>query len=48
MFPIGDETVRHGYAAHTGGGNSYVLASDRDFGLCIFRYTGWRTTVQRW
>ena len=40
VFPIGDETVGHGYASPTGGNNPFVLASDRDFGLYIFRYTG--------
>jgi hypothetical protein len=40
VFPIGDETVGHGYSGPTRGANPLVLASDRDFGLYIFRYTG--------
>jgi hypothetical protein len=40
VFPIGDETVGHGYSAPISGPNPLVLASDRDFGLYIFRYTG--------
>jgi hypothetical protein len=40
VFPIGDETAGHGYPNGVSGGNPYVLASDRDFGLYIFRYTG--------
>ena len=40
VFPLGDETVGHGYSAPIAGENPYVLASDRDFGLYIFRYTG--------
>jgi hypothetical protein len=40
VFPIGDETVGHGYSAPISGENPLVLASDRDFGLYIFRYTG--------
>ncbi|TDO35148.1 hypothetical protein EV643_12434 [Kribbella sp. VKM Ac-2527] len=40
VFPIGDETVGHGYSGPTTGESPFVLASDRDFGLYIFRYTG--------
>jgi hypothetical protein len=43
VFPIGDETVGHGYATQPGGGRGtrpLILASDRDFGLYIFDYTG--------
>ena len=40
VFPIGDETVGHGYSDPIAGDNPFVLASDRDFGLYIFRYTG--------
>jgi hypothetical protein len=40
VFPIGDETVGHGYSAPTSGENPLVLLSDRDFGLYIARYTG--------
>jgi len=40
VFPIGDETVGHGYSGPIRGKNPFVLASDRDFGLYIFRYTG--------
>jgi hypothetical protein len=40
VFPIGDETVGHGYSGPIAGENPFVLASDRDFGLYIFRYTG--------
>jgi len=40
VFPIGDETVGHGYSGPIPGENPFVLASDRDFGLYIFRYTG--------
>ena len=43
VFPIGDETAGHGYATPSGGGRGtrpLILASDRDFGLYIFDYTG--------
>jgi hypothetical protein len=44
VFPIGDETCGHGYpGCHPGigqGQRPLVLASDRDFGLYIFDYTG--------
>jgi len=40
VFPIGDETVGHGYSAPVSGENPLVLLSDRDFGLYIVRYTG--------
>jgi hypothetical protein len=40
VFPIGDETSGHGYPNGATTENPYVLASDRDFGLYIFRYTG--------
>jgi hypothetical protein len=46
VFPIGDETCGHGYAGcHPGigqGKRPLILASDRDFGLYIFDYTGKR------
>ena len=46
VFPIGDETCGHGYATcHPGigeGRRPLILASDRDFGLYIFDYTGKR------
>jgi hypothetical protein len=45
VFPIGDETAGHGYPSHPGRGEGLrpdVLASDRDFGLYIFQYTGKR------
>jgi hypothetical protein len=45
VFPIGDETAGHGYASHPGRGEGLrplILASDRDFGLYIFDYTGKR------
>jgi hypothetical protein len=32
--------VGHGYSDPISGENPFVLASDRDFGLYIFRYTG--------
>ena len=40
VFPIGDETVGHGYSPPISGPNPLVLLSDIDFGLYIFRYTG--------
>ena len=40
VFPIGDETVGHGYSAPITGPNPVVLLSDINFGLYIFRYTG--------
>jgi hypothetical protein len=40
VFPIGDETVGHGYSDPITGENPHVLLSDRDFGLYVFRYTG--------
>ncbi|MGH2656298.1 MAG: hypothetical protein ACRDIZ_06345 [Actinomycetota bacterium] len=43
VFPIGDEFAGHGYPSHPGigqGQRPLVLASDRDFGLYIFDYTG--------
>jgi hypothetical protein len=40
VFPIGDESGGHGYSGPIAGENPFVLASDRDFGLYIFRYTG--------
>ncbi|MGH2649659.1 MAG: hypothetical protein ACRDHK_00410 [Actinomycetota bacterium] len=44
VFPIGNETCGHGYpGCHPGigqGRRPLVLASDRDFGLYIFDYTG--------
>jgi hypothetical protein len=45
VFPIGDETAGHGYASPPGRGEGLrplILASDRDFGLYIFDYTGKR------
>jgi hypothetical protein len=45
VFPIGDETAGHGYPSHPGRGEGLrplILASDRDFGLYIFDYTGKR------
>jgi hypothetical protein len=32
--------VGHGYSGPATGKSPFVLASDRDFGLYIFRYTG--------
>ncbi len=44
VFPVGDELAGHGYPGqHPGIGNGVrplILASDRDFGLYIFDYTG--------
>jgi hypothetical protein len=44
VFPIGDELAGHGYPGqHPGigqGQRPLILASDRDFGLYIFDYTG--------
>jgi hypothetical protein len=45
VFPIGDEYAGHGYPSHPGigqGRRPLILASDRDFGLYIFDYTGKR------
>lgn len=46
VFPIGDELCGHGYpGCHPGigqGRRPLILASDRDFGLYIFDYTGRR------
>jgi hypothetical protein len=46
VFPIGDETCGHGYPrCHPGigrGRRPLILASDRDYGLYIFDYTGKR------
>jgi hypothetical protein len=46
VFPIGDELCGHGYVGcHPGigqGQRPLILASDRDFGLYIFDYTGRR------
>jgi len=46
VFPIGDETCGHGYAGCQPGigqgRRPLVLASDQDFGLYIFDYTGKR------
>ena len=45
VFPIGDETAGHGSPSHPGRGEGLrplILASDRDFGLYIFDYTGKR------
>jgi hypothetical protein len=40
VFPIGDETAGHGYRGDVRESNPFVLASDMDFGLYIFRFTG--------
>jgi hypothetical protein len=44
VFPVGDELAGHGYAGqHPGIGHGVrplILASDRDYGLYIFDYTG--------
>jgi hypothetical protein len=44
VFPIGDEYVGHGYPPPPGEAirTPLILASDRDFGLYIFDYTGKR------
>jgi hypothetical protein len=46
VFPIGDETCGHGYpGCHPGigqGRRPLILASDMDFGLYVFDYTGKR------
>jgi hypothetical protein len=40
VFPIGDETAGHGNASDQPYTAPLLLASDRDFGLYILRYTG--------
>jgi hypothetical protein len=42
VFPIGDEEAGHGYKEKGGEGKlkGLILASDRDYGLYIFDYTG--------
>jgi hypothetical protein len=40
VFPIGVETVGHGYSGPAIGEPPLVLLSDRDFGLYVVRYTG--------
>jgi hypothetical protein len=40
VFPIGDETAGHGYPSDEPYEAPLILASDRSFGLYIFRYTG--------
>jgi hypothetical protein len=40
VFPIGDETAGHGYESSGPTKAPLILASDRDFGLYILRYTG--------
>ena len=40
VFPIGNETVGHGYSSPISGPNPLVLLSHIDFGLHIVRYTG--------
>jgi hypothetical protein len=40
VFPIGNETVGHGYSPPISGDNPLVLLSHIDFGLHIVQYTG--------
>jgi hypothetical protein len=40
VFPIGDETAGHGYSSDQPYQAPLILASDRDYGLYILRYTG--------
>jgi hypothetical protein len=40
VFPIGDETAGHGYSSKGPYEAPLILASDRDYGLYILRYTG--------
>jgi hypothetical protein len=40
VFPIGDETAGHGYSSDQPYQQPLILASDRHFGLYVFRYTG--------
>jgi hypothetical protein len=40
VFPIGDETAGHGYTSDQPYQQPLILASDRTYGLYIFRYTG--------
>jgi hypothetical protein len=40
VFPIGNETVGHGYSPPISGDNPMVLLSHIDFGLHIVQYTG--------
>jgi Ca2+-binding RTX toxin-like protein len=40
VFPVGDEYAGHGYTSDDAAGKPLILASDRDFGLYIFRYSG--------
>jgi hypothetical protein len=43
VFPIGDEIAGHGYPGAIDKHRPLILASDRDFGLYIFDFTGTKT-----